>query len=123
MQAFPESPKIEYQGDSGLPSLRLNPHMYWGKGDWSMALTGYYISGHGDDDIGGDFSNTVGSHFEVGLQLSYNLPWNGSITVGANNLLNEGPETLLNSGGWEPFDWSLYDSRGRMVYFSYRQSL
>ncbi len=123
VQAFPESPKIEYQGDSGLPSLRLNPHIYWGKGDWSMALTGYYISGHGDDDISPEFDNNVGSHFEVGLQLSYKLPWNGSITVGANNLLNEGPETLVLDGGWEPFDWTLYDSRGRTVYFSYRQSL
>ncbi|MCS5611583.1 MAG: TonB-dependent receptor, partial [Candidatus Poribacteria bacterium] len=44
VQAYPESPKNEYQGELGLPSLRMNPHIYWGKGDWGASLTGQYIA-------------------------------------------------------------------------------
>ena len=38
VQTYPESPKDEYQGELGLPDLRINPHVYWGKGDWGAAI-------------------------------------------------------------------------------------
>jgi hypothetical protein len=60
---------------------------------------------------------------EVGLQVNYQLPWDASITVGALNLTNEGPELNSDWYGWEPFDFTLYDTRGRTVYISYSQSL
>jgi len=120
VKSFPESPEIEYQGELGLPDLRLNTHIYWGKGDWGAALTGYYISAQ-EEDVGSR-NYRVGSHFEVGMQVSYQLPWDASIVVGAYNLMNEGPE-VLNDFGWEPFDWSLYDIRGRVTYIRYNQNL
>ena len=120
-QAYESSPKIEYQGDIGLPDLRMNQHIYWGKGDWSAALTGYYTSAMEEEY--GDTTYSLGSHFEIGIQMSYQLPWNASITVGANNLTNEEPEQNQDWYGWEPFDFSLYDTRGRLVYFRYSQSL
>ena len=94
----------------------------WGKGDWGAALTGYYISMQSEEI--GDTTYSVNSHYEVGAQVYYNLPWNGTITLGAINLTNEGPE--IPSGNlfqWEPFDWTLYDSRGRVVYIRYEQTL
>ena len=121
VQTYPESPLIEYQGQMGLPDLRLNPHIYWGKGDWSAALTGYYMAGQ-EEEYGSDIYS-VGSHMEVGLQVNYQLPWDASITVGALNLTNEGPELNSDWYGWEPFDFTLYDTRGRTVYISYSQSL
>jgi len=121
VQSYPESPEIEYQGQMGIPDLRMNPHIYWGKGDWGAALTGYYISSQKEEIGSTIYSN--GSHFEMGLQVSYQLPWDGSIVVGASNLLNEGPEVNGDYYGWEPLDYTLYDIRGRVVYIRYNQSL
>jgi|APSaa5957512535_1039671.scaffolds.fasta_scaffold08339_1 iron complex outermembrane receptor protein len=121
VQTYPESPRNEYQGEMGLPDLRINPHLYWGKGDLSMALTGYYLSGQSEDHGSDTFS--VGSHMEWNLQAKYQLPWNAALTVGATNLTNEEPEQNSDWYGWEPFSFSLYDTRGRTVYFRYDQSL
>ena len=92
-----------------------------GKGDWGASLTGYYIDGQ-TQDIGGTISS-VGSHFEMGFQVSYSLPWGASIVVGASNILNEGPEVNADAYGWYPFDYNLYDMRGRMTYIRYNQNL
>ena len=73
-----------------MPDLRVNPHLYWGKGDWSAALTGYYMSGQ-EDEVAGT-KRVIGSHFEMGLNVGYQLPWNASISIGAVNLTNEDPE-------------------------------
>ena len=63
VQSYPESPLIEYQGQLGLPSLRMNPHIYWGKGDWGAALTGYYIDGQNEDI--GSTNYRIGSHIRI----------------------------------------------------------
>ena len=121
VQAYPESPRLEYQGEMGLPSLRMNPHVYWGLGDWGASLTGYYIAGQ-SEDVGGT-TYAVGSHYEVNMQVEYNLPGGASIALGATNLTNVGPEVNGDYYGWYPLDWSLYDTRGRTVYVRYDQSL
>ena len=121
VQSYPESPRIEYQGEMGLPSLRMSPNIYWGKGDWGVALTGQYIASQGEDV--GSTNYSVGSHIELGMQVSYQLPWDASIVFGATNLLNEKPEVNGDYYGWYPFDYSLYDVRGRLTYIRYNQSL
>ena len=121
VQTYESSPKNEWQGQMGLPDLRMNPHVYWGKGDWGASLTGYYLSGQ-DQDYG-DTNYAVGSHMEWGAQVYYNLPWDASVTIGALNLTNEEPEMNSDWYGWEPFDFTLYDTRGRTVYFRYDQNL
>jgi iron complex outermembrane receptor protein len=121
VQTYPESPKDEYQGELGLPDLRINPHVYWGKGDWNAALTGYYLSGQ-DEDYGGT-NYAVGSHMEWNLQVGYQLPWDASITVGALNITNEEPEQNSDWYGWEPFDFTLYSTMGRTAYIRYSQNL
>ena len=60
---------------------------------------------------------------ELGMQASYQLPWDASIVVGATNLLNEQPEVNGDYYGWYPFDYGLYDVRGRLAYIRYNQSL
>ena len=121
VQSYPESPRIEYQGEMGLPDLRMNPHVYWGKGDWNVALTGYYIAGQ--SEVIGGTTYDVGGHYEVNMQVEYQLPWDASVAFGATNLMNTGPETNGDYYGWYPLDWSLYDTRGRTAYIRYEQSL
>ncbi len=121
VQAYPESPRLEFQGEMGLPSLRMNPHVYWGLGDWGASITGYYIAGQ-SEDVGGT-TYAVGSHYEVNMQVEYTLPGGASIAFGATNLTNKGPEVNGDYYGWYPLDWSLYDTRGRTVYVRYDQRL
>ena len=121
VQTYPESPKDEFQGELGLPDLRINPHVYWGKGDWNAALTGYYLSGQDEDYGGANYS--VGSHMEMSLQIGYQLPWDASFTVGVINIGNVEPEQNSDWYGWEPFDFTLYSTWGRTVYLRYDQDL
>ena len=121
VQSYPESPRIEYQGEMGLPDLRMNPHIYWGKGDWNVALTGFYTAGQ--SEVIGNTTYDVGGHYEVNMQVEYQLPWDASVAFGATNLMNTGPETNGDYYGWYPLDWSLYDTRGRTAYIRYEQSL
>jgi hypothetical protein len=44
-------------------------------------------------------------------------------SIGAINVTDEEPEQNFDWYGWEPFDFSLYDTRGRTVYITYEQSL
>ena len=119
-QRFEYEPKVEYQGGIGLPDLRLNPHLYWGKGDFGASLTGYYIASQTQTFGGTEY--TIGSHFETNLQVSYQLPWDASMAIGAINLTAEKPEMDAELYGFEPFDWSLNNTLGRIVYFRYSQS-
>jgi len=121
VQTYESSPKNEYQGELGLPDLRINPHIYWGKGDWNAALMGYYLSGQ-DEDYGGT-NYAVGSHMEMSLQIGYQLPWDASVALGVMNIANEEPEQNSDWYGWEPFDFTLYNTMGRTVYLRYEQSL
>ena len=121
VQTYESSPKNEYQGELGLPDLRINPHIYWGKGDWNAALMGYYLSGQ-DEDYGGT-NYAVGSHMEMSLQIGYQLPWDASVALGVMNIANEEPEQNSDWYGWEPFDFTLYNTMGRVVYLRYEQSL
>jgi outer membrane receptor protein involved in Fe transport len=121
VQTYESSPKNEYQGELGLPDLRINPHIYWGKGDWNAALMGYYLSGQ-DEDYGGT-NYAVGSHMEMSLQIGYQLPWDASVALGVMNIGNEEPEQNSDWYGWEPFDFTLYNTMGRVVYLRYEQDL
>ena len=116
---FSYEPFDERQGGIGIPDLRLNPHLYWGKGDWGASLTGYYISSQ--EQVFGGQLYKISSHFETSLQASYQLPWDAAVSVGAINLTDEEPEIDADLYGFAPFDWTLYNTLGRVVYFRYQQ--
>ena len=91
-----------------------------GKGDWSVALTGYHMEGQRSTV---DEADTIDDHFEMNLYISYDLPWDANIALGAINVTDEAPETNGDIYGWEPLDYTLYSTAGRTVYISYQQSL
>ena len=120
VQTYEDSPRNDRAGEIGLPDLRGTPYIYWGKGDWSVALTGYYISDHTSIV---DTDDSVPSFMTANLSMNYQLPWDASISLGAINVTNEEPKLQSDIYGWEPFDFTLYDTRGRTVFLSYQQSL
>ena len=117
---YEDSAVVDTAGQVGLPDLRYNPFLRWGKGDWGVALTGFHMSGQRSTV---DETDTIGDHFEVNMSITYQLPWDASVALGAINLTDEAPEVNGDIYGWEPFDFTLYDTRGRTVYLSYQQSL
>ncbi len=54
------------------------------------------------------------------VQATFNAPWNGSMTVGVNNVANKDPVYDPSLGGTS-YDSTVYDPWGRVVYFRYTQ--
>lgn len=56
------------------------------------------------------------------VQVSYHAPWNGTITLGVQNVSDKGPvlDPLHPSG--RGYSFALYDSYGRVPYLRYQQS-
>lgn len=119
-QIFADDPVTDLVGLMGLPDTRINPYANWSYGDFSGGLTARYIASQ-QEDAGGDIF-TNGSHMEIDIQASYALPWDARVTVGAQNVTDEGPELNADWYGWEPFDFTLYNTLGRVAYVRYQQS-
>jgi iron complex outermembrane receptor protein len=120
-QRFASDSVESNEGELGLPDTRMTPYLTWGKGDWAVGLTGYHVSGQETDYFGTPYA--VDDSMTFNLRFSYQLPWDASVSVGAINVTNEEPEQNSDWYGWEPFDFGLYDTRGRTVYLTYEQSL
>ena len=56
------------------------------------------------------------------VQLNYFTPWDGRITVGAQNVTNKEPPVGVGDVGSRDYDFELYPGYGRVVYFRYRQA-
>lgn len=54
------------------------------------------------------------------LQVTYNAPWDGKITIGAENLFEKLPQ-LIPAGGRE-YNYDLYHGWGRITYLRYTQT-
>ena len=47
-----------------------------------------------------DETDTIGDHFEVNMSITYQLPWDASVALGAINLTDEAPEVNGDIYGW-----------------------
>ena len=77
-QRFASDPVISNEGYIGLPDTRINPYLTWGKGDWAVGLTGYSLSDQ-EAEFGSDIY-TVDDHMTFNLRVSYQLPWDASVS-------------------------------------------
>lgn len=69
--------------------------------------------------IAGGANTRIGSYTTNDVSLTYKMPWDGSVTLGANNLGDRYP-TLVGYDN-RPWNFYLYDAYGRTVYFRYSQ--
>jgi iron complex outermembrane receptor protein len=116
--------------------LRSNLGLTWQKGDWSASYTGRYYSGMKEScgsaplpcsdpdavDVYGNANPTrrVGSNTFHDLQVSVNVPWNGTVSVGANNITDHiGPIMYGQPSSSFPY-YGGFDI-GRFWYFKYQQ--
>ena len=107
----------EFAGRFGTPDLRATLQNNWTFGDFNAAWNINYI---GDQTNNTTVASTIGGYATNDLQLSWNAPWNGTISIGATNIGNRYPPLKPYDG--RPFNFYLYDSYGRTTYFRYTQT-
>ena len=119
----------EYEVDFGDGQGYTNPEAFdpenrgtvtlnWALGDFGATLTWNYI----DDATWENLDASVDDYSTVDVQVFYNTPWNGTVTVGARNVFDEDPPTSTNIGS--PFYSNyLHDVYGRVPYVRYTQDL
>jgi iron complex outermembrane receptor protein len=118
--------------------LKSNISTNWQYGDWGATLTARYLSAIDEDcslpvafdrpslcsNPGGspqfpDGENTMDDTWYFDLQGTWDAPWNGRLTAGVRNLLDQDPPTSYSTFA-NSFDPS-YDIPGRFWYVQYSQ--
>lgn len=133
-----------YVLDMGTPEYRANIQNQWNIADftvaWNINIIGTQYTrtearkadgtfpSCDDPGAGADLvrCGNVGTHTTHDLQLTYNTPWNGAVTVGAQNLFEKLPKLAPLAGGEYGYDnrdynFRLYNAYGRITYVRYTQ--
>jgi iron complex outermembrane receptor protein len=114
-------------GRPGYPRIRGKLSTNWVFGDLSVNWNISYTHGTqsqayrallGDEGTDYGLSHHLSSYTIHDLQLTYNTPWNATITLGVQNLFDR--EAVIDPY-YEDFDADLYDTWGRTPYFRYTQ--
>ncbi|MEZ0472337.1 TonB-dependent receptor domain-containing protein [Luteimonas salinilitoris] len=137
----PESLVGQYLQSDPYWRLRANATIDWTMGDIGVAWTARYNSGLTEDcpfiadpgepavglcsdefrrnDAGPDGRNRLGATTYHDVQFRYELPWNGTVKLGANNVFAKEPPVAFNAfaNNFDP----QYDIPGRYTYMEYVQ--
>ncbi|WP_028767237.1 TonB-dependent receptor plug domain-containing protein [Shewanella fidelis] len=114
-----------YAGLQDYPEFRGNVNVAWTSGNMAAAWTTYYIGSQesGNKEYGTDYLADLPSYFKHNAQFTYTHDWNGSLTLGVNNLFDEeAPSFYDGTVGWRDVNIGLYDVLGRTVFFKVQQS-
>ncbi|WMS86549.1 TonB-dependent receptor plug domain-containing protein [Pleionea litopenaei] len=119
-----------YVHTASAPRYRAMLSNVWSYGDFSVVLNNSYIDEttstwqdqYAPAYASYGYSAAVNSWLTHDLQVNWNTPWDGKVTVGVDNLADERPalDALHPSG--RGYDMGLYDAYGRKTYVRYTQS-
>ncbi|MDH1314943.1 TonB-dependent receptor, partial [Shewanella xiamenensis] len=120
-----ESEMIDYAGLTDSPDWRGNFATSWKYDDFSAAWTVVYIGRQSADyynqleetDVYVDYSN----YFKHNIQFAYNHAYNGSITVGVNNVFDADAPNFYTYADYRDGNVGLYDVLGRTYYLRINQ--
>lgn len=112
--------------DPGVPQWRAVLQNVYNINDFTVAWNVNTIGGQytdvdavaGNDGVGR--SGNMGVWTTHDLQVSYNTPWDGQISVGAQNVFEKYP-TIEDFDGRE-YNYYLYNGYGRVAYVRYTQT-
>ncbi len=85
---------------------------------WNMNVVGKFNTAAGDFEIAGE-DPEHGIYITHDVQVSWEAPWNGTLTVGADNVFDRDP--LLDPYGGRGYVTELSDPYGRVPYVRYTQ--
>ncbi|NBS12112.1 MAG: TonB-dependent receptor [Gammaproteobacteria bacterium] len=132
---------LDYSGASGtnvvdspsVPEERGTLSNTWSYGDFSLTWNIKYIASTRSTQA--DFIDAFGPDADYGyalrlpswvthdLQLNWNTPWNGRLTLGALNVADKDPVVDPFDPTGRGYDQSLYNGYGRVLYFRLMQNL
>ena len=128
-----ETITIGQVGTPGLFRIRSNATVSWTKGDFGVNWTTRYYSGMAEDCIAigctdpdryqnGETApvRRTGSNTFHDLQVSYNAPWNATVSVGANNLFDHRGALQYTAPNSAFAYYGGFDV-GRFLYMKYTQ--
>ena len=105
------SPVTQNAGEFDFPKIKFNTSVFWSPTKkLSLGPTLNYTGSYGDSFIGKRITEFV----TVDLQATYHMPYDSTITVGVNNLLDTNPP--FSSQNTEGYDTAIAENRGRFVY-------
>ncbi|KKO45631.1 hypothetical protein WG68_09625 [Arsukibacterium ikkense] len=109
-------------GRISYPSDRVNLTLNYNLGDHSLTYYSNYISAQKNKELNTDdnwvIDNRVGSLVTHNISYQLELPWQGKVSFGVNNLTDEDPRF----DKWGGYSRSLYSIYGRTLYLGYTQS-
>ncbi|ABV86824.1 TonB-dependent receptor [Shewanella pealeana] len=123
-QADATSEMVEYAGTQDYPDWRGNFAASWYLNDFSAAWTTVYIGSQSGQDLrdeGYDYIVDIPSYMKHNFQVGYTHDWNGSITVGVNNIFDEEAPSMYDFAGYRDTNTGLYDVLGRTYYLRLNQ--
>lgn len=123
-QANEESEKIDLAGLQDYPEWRGNFAAAWYYNDFNAAWTTVYIGSQSGDywrDLGYDYIVDTPHYFKHNFQVGYTHDWNGTLTVGVNNIFDEEAPTWYDYAGYRDVNTGLYDVLGRTFYLRVNQ--
>lgn len=120
-----EAEMIDYAGVTDTPDWRGNFATSWKYEDFSAAWTVVYIGSQS-----ADYYNTLeetdryvdySSYFKHNIQFAYSHAYNGTITVGVNNLFDADAPNYYTYADYRDVNVGLYDVLGRTYYLRINQ--
>ncbi|MBV2128125.1 TonB-dependent receptor plug domain-containing protein [Arsukibacterium indicum] len=110
--------------DPGLPQQRINLNNQYVIGDFDFAWNINMIGSQYNTNTGGVQAGHIGTWTTHDLQLTYSAPWNGKISIGAQNAFEKIPQfgTSVAARGSRDYNFNLYNAFGRITYIRYTQS-
>ena len=106
-------------GSPGFPQQRMALNNNYAWNNWNF---GYSINLIGPHEGVYQRTNPAPSWVTHDVQISYATPWDGLITVGADNIGENAPPINAGLLTNKPYDFSLYHGFGRTVYAQYTQT-
>jgi len=126
----PESEVFDNLTQTNVPDYRANLRLNYGIEDFSTtffvrhisSMKGTNVSQFSEEDL--DFlGDTIPSHTRVNWTGSYNVSTNMALTVGVNNIFDQGPHEDTTNWGWPHYPREYYDAVGREYFISVQYSL
>ncbi|WP_010179932.1 TonB-dependent siderophore receptor [Glaciecola sp. HTCC2999] len=106
--------------DAGTPEYRGVFSNVYSIGDFDIVWNMNVIASTSEDTVDGEQIGHIPSWITNDLQVNYNAPWGGKVSVGSQNI--GGKQPPLFAFGGRDYNFNLYDGYGRYVYARYTQS-
>ncbi|SDJ15434.1 Outer membrane receptor proteins, mostly Fe transport [Ferrimonas sediminum] len=124
-KAKADSDWFDEAGLQDKPQWRGNATLNWAYEDFGAAWATTYIGAQdsGNEEYGVTYLADIPSYFKHNVQFSYNHDWNGSVTVGVNNVFDKQAPTWYDGfSDYRDVNTGLYDVLGRTYFLTINQS-